>query len=167
MRHFDLRLRYWAFRQFLYERKTHPKDSEDAADFALARRVLLARSVLRGHLDDRCFVSMEADFPELGKPRILADDDAVIRIAGRHLERYRLMGRERSGVIEGYLLAQRAHLAACERCRRFVCAAVRKDVSEERQIRRLLDSLGPGARQELAEEFAPEIVRRRGDTTLN
>lgn len=167
MRRFDLRLRYWAFRQFLYEKKTHPKDSGDAADFARARRELFLRCVIGGHLDDRCFVSMEPDFPELGKPSVLADDEAVLRIARRHLDRYRLMGRERSGIIEGYLLAQRDHLASCDRCRRCVCASVRKDVAQERQIRRIFDGIGDDAKRRLAEEFVPTHIRRRGDSTLN
>lgn len=167
MRRIDLRLRYWAFRQFLYERKTQPKDSEDADDFVRARRELFRRCVVGGHLDDRCFVSMEADFPELGNPRILADDAAVLRVACRHLDRYRLMGRERSGVLEGYLRAQRDHLADCPRCRATVCAVVRKDVAETRRIRSLFDGLGPDAKRRIAEEFVPARVLRRGDPTLN
>lgn len=167
MRRIDLQLRFWAFRQFLYERKTHPKDSEDAADFDRARRDLFVRCAIRGHLDDRCFVSMEADFPELGKPRIMADDEAVIRVACRHLDRYRFMGLERSGVLEGYLRAQRDHLASCDRCRQYVCAAVRKDVAETRKIRSLFDGIGLDAKRRLAEEFVPAHVRRRGDTALN
>ncbi len=167
MRRFDLVLRYWAFLQFLYERKTQPKDSEDADDFVRARRTLLRRSVVGGHLDDRCFVSMEADFPELGDPRTLSDDDAVIRVACDHLDRYRGMGRERSGVLEGYALAQRAHLASCPRCRRAVCAAVRKDVAETRRIRGIFDGLGPEGKRRIAEEFVPARILRRGDPTLN
>src|SRR5688572_12232183 len=107
-----LRLRFWAFCQFVYETVTHPR-GEHAADLAKARRSLFRRCVTGGHLDDRCFVSMEPDFPELGRGRTLDDDHAVVTIARRHLERYLSMGRTRSGVLPGYLRAQRDHLASC------------------------------------------------------
>lgn len=167
MRLFGLSLRLWAFRQFMYELEHHPRDSEDASDFAKARRQLLTRSVLGGHLDDRCFVSMEPDFPELGDPAVLADDGEVVRIACAHLDRYLAIGEERSGVLAGYLRAQRGHLLSCARCRSFVCAAVRKDVGIGKRIRSVLGDLSDDDRRELAEEFVPAHVRRRGDVTLN
>mgnify|MGYP001580385926 CR=1 FL=1 len=163
MRLFDLRLRFWAHRQFMYELEHHSRVSEDAFDFTGARWRLLMRSVIRGHLDDRCFVSMEPDFPQLGDPDILRNDDAVVRVACSHLERYLDMGARRSGVLEGYLRAQRDHLQSCRRCRRFVCAVVRGDVATGRQISAIFDGLSPAAKREIAEEFIPpRPLRRRG-----
>jgi hypothetical protein len=110
---------------------------------------------------------MEPDFPELGEAAVLGDDDAVVRVACAHLDRYLAMGEERSGVLGGYLRAQRGHLLSCRRCRRFVCAAVRKDVDIGRQIRSVFGSLSDDDRRALAEESVPARVRRRGDVTLN
>lgn len=154
------RLRLWAFCQFVYETFTHPR-GEDAADLARARRTLFRRCVVGGHLDDRCFVSMEPDFPELGQGRTLDDDHAVVTVARKHLERYAAMGRERSGVLRGYAQAQIAHLAACAQCRDFVCATVRRDVQEGRNIRSVIGDLSPDAKRRLVEEFVPEEVRRK------
>lgn len=156
-----LRLRLWALCQFVYEMVTHPRGSEDSADFARARRTLLRRCVFGGHLDDRCFVSMEADFPELGRGRTLEDYHAVVTIARRHLERYLTLGRKKSGVLPGYLRAQRAHLPACAECRDFVCAAVRKDMATSREIRGMFDGMSAETKRELAEQFVPESVRQK------
>lgn len=156
-----LRLRFWALCQYVYETVTHPRDSEDAADFARARKALFRRSVLGGHLDDRCFVSMEADFPELGRGRTLEDDHAVVTVARRHLERYLSLGRKKSGVLPGYLRAQCAHLLSCADCKDFVCAAVRKDMATGREIRGMFDGLSAEARREMAEQFVPESMRQK------
>lgn len=161
-----LRLRVWAFCQYVYETVTHPRDSEDAADFVRARTTLLRRAVRGGHLDDRCFVSMEPDFPELGLGRTLEDDHAVVTVARKHLERYLSLGRKRSGVLPGYLRAQRDHLLACAACRDFVCAAVRKDVATGRLIRGMFDGMSAQAKRELAEEFVPESVRQKARNRL-
>jgi hypothetical protein len=169
MRFPDLILRYWAFRQFLRDRRMDPRGTEEAADFARSRREFFVRSVVKGHLVDRCFVGMVPDFPELASPSIISDDDAVLAVAVAHLEHNLRLGETRSGYYAGYIEAQKRHLASCPRCRAFVIAAVRDDVDTSTKIRNLFGSLDPEAKRRIVEDFVPARHRRRGndDPTLN
>lgn len=168
MRLFDLKLRYWSFLQLLVDRAEQPKDSEDAGDFARSRREFFVDAVLMGRVTERCFAVIDDQFPEIRSAEVLADDEAVLRIADAQLARYASMGEERSGYRVGFLLAQREHLRGCARCRKRVAAAVREDVRTAVSINRMFRDLGPDARRRVVEDFVPErLRRRRGDQTLN
>src|SRR5688572_33346059 len=81
------------------------------------RREFFFRSVVRGHLTDRCFVGMVPDFPELGSPAIINDDEAVLAVAIAHLEHTLRLGEVRSGYLPGNSRARGAHLPSGPRCR--------------------------------------------------
>ncbi|HTK05443.1 MAG TPA: hypothetical protein VL500_07695 [Candidatus Eisenbacteria bacterium] len=163
----DISLRYWAFRQFLRDRRNDPRGGEDGADFARSRREFFFRSVIRGHLVDRCFVGMGPDFPQLALEAVINDDAAVLAVAVAHLEHNLEIGEVRSGYLAGYIEAQRRHLASCPRCRASVIGFVREDVATSSKIRNLFGSLGPDAKRRIVEEFVPARIRRRNDPNLN
>lgn len=167
MRFTDIRYRYWAFKQYLKDRKENPSDSGDAKDFARYRRRFFFAAVILGRVTDRCYAAIDSDFPELRKQSVLDDDAAVLRIADEHLAKYVAMGEDRSGFVAGFLEAQRRHLAGCSRCKAAIVACIRSDIDTARKVRYLFDDLGPDAKRRLVEEFVPPHMRRRDDTTLN
>lgn len=107
----QLRLRLWAFCQFVYDLFTLPTLGDRRISFIEE----FVRTCLRGRVNQLRFVSLEDDFPELKGRRIFATDH-LQRVAFANLDRLKKMGRRQSGVLRHYLDAQADHLRICDRC---------------------------------------------------
>ncbi len=107
----QLRLRLWAFCQFIYDLFTQPT----LGDRRISFKEEFFRTCLLGRVNQLRFVGLEDDFPELKGRRVFAISH-LQRVVFANLERLKQMGRRRSGVLVHYLDAQVRHLQLCDRC---------------------------------------------------
>jgi hypothetical protein len=133
-----LRLRFWGFCQFLYDYAQRRTDE----DHRITRKEIWGVTVKTGHCNKLCFLSLHDLFPVLRNAKALSDDRLVLGFARANLKRYADMGRQASGLLGGYLAAQRVHLDHCAECQETVCESVREDIRLYRSIRSLLDDAG-------------------------
>ncbi len=106
-----LRLRFWAFCQFLYDLLTQPTLSDRGISF----REEFVRTCLLGRVNQLRFVGLEDDFPELKGKRLFATSH-LRRVALANLDRLKKMPRRESGILLHYLEATDAHLRRCDKC---------------------------------------------------
>lgn len=133
-----LRLRFWGLCQFLYDFTLRRADE----DHRKSRKELWEVTVKAGHCNKLCFLSLHDLFPVLRNAKALSDDRLVLGFARANLKRYADMGREQSGILRGYLNAQRVHLDACDECQKAICEMVREDIQLFRRVRSILDAAG-------------------------
>lgn len=133
-----LRLRFWGLCQFLYDYVLR----RDVEDHRTIRREIWDVTVKNGHCNKLCFLCLYDHFPVLRGAKALGNDRLVLGFARANLKQYADMGRQASGLLGGYLNAQRVHLDACAECQKAVCEIVREDIRLYRQVRSILDLAG-------------------------
>ena len=131
------KLRYWAIRQFLHCVRLLATPGYTLSDLGNAFREDILRTFVRGHLNATAFIGMDDDHPEL-RTRMFMNIDRLERIAVEALDRLEKADPAKTGMLTGYVRAQKAHLAECVACRRYVCDTIIGDVVETAKLRDIL-----------------------------